>query len=48
MACGPTPHCVVSPGHILAPLLVRRGITDADSAATFLSPSLSISTLLNA
>src|SRR6202035_5549319 len=27
-------------GHILAPLLVRRGITDADSAATFLSPSL--------
>src|SRR5580658_11148310 len=27
--------------HILAPLLVRRGITDADSAATFLSPSLS-------
>ena len=28
-------------GHILAPLLVRRGITDADSAATFLSPSLS-------
>ena len=28
-------------GYILAPLLVRRGITDADSAATFLSPSLS-------
>ena len=28
-------------GHILAPLLVRRGFTDADSAATFLSPSLS-------
>ena len=28
-------------GPILAPLLVRRGITDADSAATFLSPSLS-------
>jgi single-stranded-DNA-specific exonuclease len=28
-------------GHILAPLLVRRGVTDADSAATFLSPSLS-------
>jgi single-stranded-DNA-specific exonuclease len=28
-------------GHILAPLLVRRGISDADSAATFLSPSLS-------
>lgn len=26
--------------HILAPLLVRRGITDAESAATFLSPSL--------
>ena len=28
-------------GPILAPLLVRRGFTDADSAATFLSPSLS-------
>ena len=27
--------------HILAPLLVRRGITDAESASTFLSPSLS-------
>jgi single-stranded-DNA-specific exonuclease len=27
--------------HILAPLLVRRGITDADSAQRFLAPSLS-------
>jgi single-stranded-DNA-specific exonuclease len=27
--------------HILAPLLVRRGITDAESASTFLFPSLS-------
>ena len=27
--------------HVLAPLLVRRGITDAESARTFLSPSLS-------
>jgi single-stranded-DNA-specific exonuclease len=27
--------------HILAPLLVRRGITDVDSAQRFLSPSLS-------
>jgi single-stranded-DNA-specific exonuclease len=27
--------------HILAPLLVRRGITDSDAAASFLSPSLS-------
>ena len=27
--------------HILAPLLVRRGITDSDSAASFLSPALS-------
>lgn len=27
--------------HILAPLLVRRGITDAESALRFLSPSLS-------
>ncbi len=27
--------------HILAPLLVRRGISDAESASTFLKPSLS-------
>ena len=27
--------------HILAPLLVRRGITDAESASVFLAPSLS-------
>ncbi len=27
--------------HVLAPLLVRRGITDAELASTFLSPSLS-------
>ena len=26
---------------ILAPLLIRRGITDAESAANYLSPSLS-------
>ena len=28
--------------HVLAPLLVRRGITDIDSARRFLSPSLSL------
>ncbi len=32
---------VANAGHILAPLLVRRGITDAESAGIFLSPSLS-------
>ena len=32
---------VASAAHILAPLLVRRGITDPVSASTFLSPSLS-------
>jgi single-stranded-DNA-specific exonuclease len=32
---------VANAGHILAPLLVRRGITDADAASRFLSPSLS-------
>jgi len=31
---------VANAGHILAPLLVRRGITDADAASSFLSPSL--------
>jgi single-stranded-DNA-specific exonuclease len=30
-----------SSAHILAPLLVRRGVTDADAAHRFLSPSLS-------
>lgn len=32
---------VAGAAHVLAPLLVRRGITNAESAATFLSPSLS-------
>jgi single-stranded-DNA-specific exonuclease len=32
---------VAHAAHILAPLLVRRGITDRESAASFLSPSLS-------
>ena len=32
---------VANAGHILAPLLVHRGIVDAESASTFLSPSLS-------
>jgi single-stranded-DNA-specific exonuclease len=32
---------VANAGHILAPLLVRRGISDAEAAGIFLSPSLS-------
>ncbi len=32
---------VAGAAHVLAPLLVRRGITNEESAATFLSPSLS-------
>src|ERR1700686_5332808 len=32
---------IAKAAHILAPLLVRRGITDPDSARNFLSPSLS-------
>ncbi len=32
---------VANAAHILAPLLVRRGITDPDSASIFLSPSIS-------
>jgi len=32
---------VANAAHILAPLLVRRGISDAESANTFLKPSLS-------
>jgi single-stranded-DNA-specific exonuclease len=32
---------VSNAAHILAPLLIRRGITDFDSASSFLSPSLS-------
>jgi single-stranded-DNA-specific exonuclease len=32
---------VANAAHILAPLLVRRGITDPDSAGNFLSPALS-------
>ncbi len=31
----------VASAHIIAPMLVRRGITDSDSATSFLSPSLS-------
>ena len=37
----PTHRGIANAAHILAPLLVRRGITDAGSAATFLSPALS-------
>jgi single-stranded-DNA-specific exonuclease len=37
----PTLRRVANAAHILAPLLVRRGINDAGSASTFLSPSLS-------
>src|SRR5580700_12100545 len=37
----PALRSVAEAAHILAPLLVRRGITDAESASTFLSPSLS-------
>src|SRR5580704_11471140 len=37
----PTLHRVAGAAHVLAPLLVRRGITNAESAATFLLPSLS-------
>jgi len=37
----PTLRRVVGAAHVLAPLLVRRGIANAESAATFLSPSLS-------
>ena len=37
----PTLRRVAKAAHILAPLFVRRGITNAESAATFLSPSLS-------
>ena len=32
---------IANAAHILAPLLVRRGIIDADSAAAYLSPSIS-------
>jgi len=32
---------VANAAHVLAPLLVRRGIIDPDSASIFLSPSLS-------
>ena len=37
----PTHRGIANAAHILAPLLVRRGITDPESTATFLSPSLS-------
>src|SRR5579862_9378633 len=37
----PAHRRVANAAHILAPLLVRRGIIDADSAAAYLSPSLS-------
>src|SRR6202162_1491524 len=37
----PSLRRVAHAAHVLAPLLVRRGITDSESAATFLSPSLS-------
>src|SRR5271169_950399 len=38
---GPALRGIASAVHILAPLLVRRGITDPEAASTFLSPSLS-------
>jgi single-stranded-DNA-specific exonuclease len=34
-------RAVANAAHILAPLLLRRGITDPESASTFLSPTLS-------
>ncbi len=37
----PAHRGVAKAAHILAPLLVRRGIVDAESAGTFLFPSLS-------
>jgi single-stranded-DNA-specific exonuclease len=37
----PTHRGIANAAHILAPLLLRRGITDPESTATFLSPSLS-------
>ena len=37
----PAHRRVAGAAHILAPLLVRRGITDPESAGVFLSPSLS-------
>jgi single-stranded-DNA-specific exonuclease len=37
----PAHRGVAGAAHILAPLLVRRGITDSESASIFLSPSLS-------
>src|ERR1700730_9047876 len=40
--CSNSAHTgVAQAAHILAPLLVRRGITDLDTASAFLSPSLS-------
>jgi single-stranded-DNA-specific exonuclease len=36
----PAHRRISNAAHILAPLLVRRGITDANSACTYLSPSL--------
>jgi len=33
---------IANTAHILAPLLVHRGISDAESANTFLKPSLSL------
>ncbi|MGC1449492.1 MAG: single-stranded-DNA-specific exonuclease RecJ [Candidatus Sulfotelmatobacter sp.] len=41
LSADPSLRGVGSAAHILAPLLVRRGITDPDSASIFLSPSLS-------
>ena len=37
----PAHRRIANAAHILAPLLVRRGIIDADSAAAYLSPSIS-------
>src|ERR1700686_2848644 len=37
----PSLRRVAHAAHILAPLLVRRGITDSESASAFLSPTLS-------
>ncbi len=41
LCADPAHRDVANAAHILAPLLVRRGIVDAESASVFLAPSLS-------
>jgi len=41
LRANPALHGVAGTAHVLAPLLVRRGIADPESAGIFLSPSLS-------